>query len=75
MLIVFPVKLSFDSGNESPRHELKGRVRRKVVCVHKRLEHGNRPCTQGELELVCDARMVVCIIVLCDQYVGAHNCF
>jgi hypothetical protein len=53
-------------------------VHRKVACVHKRLEfcvcvQGNRLCTVKS-ELVHDAKMVVHMVVLWDQYVGACSC-
>jgi hypothetical protein len=36
--MVFPIKLSFDIGPESPRKGLNGWVRRRVSCVQRRLE-------------------------------------
>jgi hypothetical protein len=52
MLIVFPVKLSFDIGHESLRQGLNGRVHKESsMCAHEAgicvCIQGNRPHAQG----------------------------
>jgi hypothetical protein len=80
MLIVFPFKLSFDSGHVSLRQGLKGRVNMKVAYVHKRLGfmcayREINPAHKENQNWCVNAKMVACTLVLCDQYVGARSCF
>jgi hypothetical protein len=66
----------YDIGHESLRQGLNGRVRRKLACVHKRLEF---VCACGGIDhvhkenqkLVCNAIMVAHIEVLSASFLCA----